>query len=210
MKKISSLNHSLGHTERGHSHAAFDNIEMFVEKFDGEGRDEWQKPDEVIKSLNLQDDSTIVEIGAGTGYFAVRIAQAIKNSKVLCFDKSNNMVLHIINRASKLGIKNVHARTTKSDGSFKLNEEVNLIFSVDVYHHLQGRIAYFSNIKQYLKPDGELAVIDRMGEEIKGQPRGHRVPKKQVIEEMKEAGFTLVREFDFLLPVQYFLIFKRN
>ncbi|HRK61479.1 MAG TPA: class I SAM-dependent methyltransferase [Candidatus Omnitrophota bacterium] len=197
------------HQSHAGSHDVFDNVEMFIEKFDGAERDEWQKPDEVIKSFNLPDDAVVVEVGAGTGYFAVRLAPQVKNGKVICYDQSAKMISYLGNRVSELGLTNVDARSTGPDGGLELEEKANLIFSVDVYHHLNDRVAYFSKIAQYLKPGGALVVIDRTEEKVEGQPTGHRVPKEKIIEEMKEAGFELATDFDFLLPVQYYLAFKR-
>jgi cyclopropane fatty-acyl-phospholipid synthase-like methyltransferase len=187
---------------------AFDNPENFVEKFDGAKRDEWQKPDEVIRTFNLPDDAVVVEIGSGTGYFAVRLAEQVKNGKVIAFDQSANMVSYLEDRVSELGLNNIDAHTTEPDGSIALEEKAGLIFSVDVYHHMQDQIPYFSNLASQLKPEGKLVIIDRTEEEVEGQPSGHRIPVEKVKEEMKEAGFELVEELDFLLPIQYYLTFK--
>jgi cyclopropane fatty-acyl-phospholipid synthase-like methyltransferase len=197
------------HQSHDRSRNVFENVEMFIEKFDGAGRDEWQKPDEVIAAFNLPDNAVVVEIGAGTGYFAVRLAPHLKNGKVICYDQSSPMTSYLEKRANELGLINVDARITEPNGSLELEEKADLIFSVDVYHHMKDRIAYFSKIAEYLKPDGALVVIDRTEEKVAGQPTGHRVPKEQIKEEMKEAGFELVNDFDFLRPIQYYLAFKR-
>ena len=191
------------------SNNIFDNVDMFVEKFDGADRDEWQKPHKVIESFNLSDDAVVVEVGSGTGYFAVRLAPLLKNGKVICFDQSAQMISYLEKRTKELGLTNIDARTTEPDGNFKLEEKADLIFSVDVYHHMKDRISYFSDIAEYMKPNGAIVVIDRTDEKIEGQPMGHRVPKEKIKEEMKEAGFELVNDLDFLLPVQYYLAFKR-
>lgn len=192
-----------------HSHDVFDNVEMFVKKFDAAERDEFQKPDEVIKSFNLPDNAVVIEVGSGTGYFAVRLAPHLKNGKIICFDQSSKMTSYLENRLKKLKLTNVDARTTELDGSLKLDEKADLIFSVDVYHHFKDRIAYFSKIAQHIKSDGAVIVIDRTEEKVEGQAAGHRVSKEKIREEMRCAGFELVRELDFLLPVQYYLVFKR-
>lgn len=207
---INNHDHSTPGSHGEHQHGVFDTPEMFVEKFDGPARDVWQKPDEVIEALNLSDTALVVEVGAGTGYFAVRLAEHVKNGKVMCFDQSSQMTSYLKARVSTLGLTNVYVHTTKPDGSLEFEEKADLIFSVDVYHHLQERIAYFSNIAHHLKSEGMLAIIDRTEEKVVSQPTGHRVPKVEVEEEMKRAGFELVKEFIFLLPVQYFLIFKRS
>lgn len=198
--------------DRGNSDTSrnvFDRPEMFVEKFDGPERDEWQKPDEVIKSFNLKDDSIVVDIGAGTGYFPVRLAEQVKNGKVICFEQAPKMAEYLENRVRDLGLSNVEVRSDGSDGIFTLEQPADLIFSVDVYHHIEDRISFFGHVAQNLSTEGLLVVIDRTEEKAEGQPTGHRVPAEKVIEEMKVAGFEHVESLDFLLPVQYYLSFKR-
>ncbi len=205
---VNNTVHDAMHHGHDKPYDVFENVEIFVEKFDGAERDEWQKPDEVIKSFNLLDNAVVVELGAGTGYFAVRLAPHLKNGKVICFDRSTKMTSYLKNRAKELGFTNIDARTTEADDSPELEENANLIFSVDVYHHLKDRIAYFSKIAKYLTSNGIIVIIDRTEEKIEGQPTGHRVPKEIIKEEMKGAGFELVTDYDFLLPIQYYLTFR--
>jgi cyclopropane fatty-acyl-phospholipid synthase-like methyltransferase len=199
--------------EHGSSHASqdvFNNPEIFIEKFDGVDRDEWQKPDEVIKSFKLRDDSVVVDIGAGTGYFSVRLAERVKNGKVICFEQASKMAEYLQNRVRDLGLTNVEVRSDGTDGVFTLEKQADVIFSVDVYHHIQDPKRFFAEVAQNLSTDGVLVVIDRTEEKIEGQPTGHRVPAEKVIEEMGVVGFELVEKLDFLLPVQYYLSFKRT
>lgn len=203
------------HTESNHHHSdsprgVFDNPKMLAKKFDAPERDEWQKPEKVIEAFNLSKDATVIEIGSSTGYFAVRIATQIPEGKMIGYEPSQKMANYLQVRAEELGLTNIDARTTEPDGSISQEEVADLIFSVDVYHHLQDRVAYFSNIASNLKSDGVLVIIDRTDEEVEGQPSGHRVPVNTVKEEMEEAGYELLEELDFLLPVQYYLAFKRT
>ncbi len=203
--KINS-GHGGGHASRD----VFNNPEIFVDKFDGPDRDEWQKPDEVIKSFKLRDDSIVVDIGAGTGYFSVRLAEQVRNGKVICFEQASKMAEHLQNRVRDLGLTNVEVRSDGTDGIFLLEKQADVIFSVDVYHHIQDPKRFFAEVAQNLSTGGVLVVIDRTEEKIEGQPTGHRVPAEKVIEEMRVAGFELVEKLDFLLPVQYYLSFKRT
>lgn len=186
----------------------FNRPEIFVEKFDGPERDEWQKPDEVIKSFNLVEDATVAEIGAGTGYFAVRLAEQVKNVQIICFEQSPKMAAYLGKRVKELGLSNVDVRMDGSDGVLTLEKKADLIFSVDVYHHIQDRVGFFTQAAQALSPEGRVVIIDRTEERVEGHPTGHRIPADTVKEEMRVAGLELAEEFDFLLPVQYYLSFK--
>ncbi len=187
----------------------FDNPELFIEKFDGSDRDEWQKPDEVVKALGVKSNSVVAEIGAGTGYFTVRLAEHVKNGKIFAFEHAPKMADFLKNRVNNLGLDNVDVRTTHPDGSLVLENLADVIFSVDVYHHIPSRVEYFANVLKYLNNNGLVVIIDRTDEKVQGQPHGHRVPASTVKEELQAAGFQLFQELDFLLPVQYYLAFKR-
>lgn len=200
---------SFTHHQANDSHNVFDNPELFIEKFDGLERDEWQKPHEVIKAFDLSSDATVVEIGAGTGYFAVRLAEHLKDGSIFVYEQAPKMADYLKSRVNKLGLSNVAVRMTEPDGSLVLEKPADLMFSVDVYHHIQDRVAYFTKAREHLKTKGVLVVIDRTEEKVEGQPTGHRIPVATVKEEMQEAGFVLVQELDFLQPVQYYMAFKK-
>lgn len=205
---MKNINKKTNTKTQNHSQSVFDDPEKFVEKFEGRERDKWQKPDQVIKSFDLSDDDVLVEIGSGTGYFAIRLAQQLKNGKVIAFDQSSGMTSYLKNRIHQLGLTNIYAYQSDADGSIGLEEKADLIFLVDVYHHLKNRVSYFSNLASHLKQKGKLVIIDRTEEKVEGQPSGHRVSPAVVKQEMKEAGFQLIEELDFLLPIQYYLSFK--
>ncbi len=59
-----------------HHHHRFNDAQKWAKAFDDPARDAWQKPAEVIAALKLTPDVTVADIGAGTGYFAVRLARA--------------------------------------------------------------------------------------------------------------------------------------
>jgi ubiquinone/menaquinone biosynthesis C-methylase UbiE len=86
---------------------------------------------------------------------------------------------------------------------------VDLIFLCNVFHHLENRPTYFSGVKKALKDGGRIAVVDFHHDERSGNvgfPRRHLVPQDTVVEELRQAGFRLLREHTFL-PRQYFLEF---
>ncbi len=191
-----------------HAQNTFDNVGMFAEKFDSPERAVWQKPDEVIASFNLPDTATVVDIGAGTGYFTVRLAQYLKSGKIIAFDQARKMVEYLAERSRALGLPNVDVRKIESGERLDLKEKVDLIFCVDVYHHLSDRVVFFSSLLEHLNMGGSVVIIDRTKDEVPEHLKGHRVAPEIAKEEMAEAGFTLSSESDLLLPCQYYLTFK--
>ncbi len=73
-----------------HSHQhSFGDAEKWAKIFYDPQRDAWQKPAEVIKALELKSDAVVADIGAGTGYFTVRLAKAVPEGKVIASDVEN-------------------------------------------------------------------------------------------------------------------------
>ena len=191
-----------------HSHHAFDNTELFTKRFDAPERDEWQKPSQVIDSLNLPDDSTVAEIGAGTGYFTVRLAKHLKKGKVIVLESAPKMAAYLEDRVEKLSLTNVDILLSETGNQMYLPEKVDLIMCVDSYHHITERVSYFSSLKQQLKHGGRIVIIDRPADSPVAPPHEYQTPPELVEKEMKQAGLELAQKFDFLLPHQFYLSFK--
>lgn len=103
---------SVGHAaEHGKSHA--DHLEKHFEaeesarRFDDPARDAWQMPDQVIAALNLKQGQSVADIGAGTGYFTVRLAKSNASPKVYAVDIEPSLVKYLRKRAAKEGLANV-------------------------------------------------------------------------------------------------------
>ncbi len=196
------------HSHRHHTaHHRFEDAEKWAAVFEDPSRDAWQKPDEVIAALELPDDAKVADIGSGTGYFAVRLARALKRGVVYGADIEPSMEKYLRERAAREGLSNVVAVLAAPDDP-KLPEPVDLVLVVDTYHHLSERPAYFARLKNRLRPDGRVAIIDFTLEANRGPPKEHRLAPDVVEREMREAGFWLVEKHGFL-PEQYFLVFGR-
>ena len=188
-----------------HQHG-FGDAQKWSKVFDDPERDAWQKPHEVIQALALKPDAVIADIGAGTGYFTVRLAHMVPRGRVYAVDTEPDMVKHLAERAKKNGLKNVTAVAGAPDNP-RLPEKADVLVLVDVYHHVEDRERYFRRLQDSLKAGGRVAIIDFRLDSPVGPPRHARMPPEQVKDEMRRAGYTLAREHAFL-PNQYFLIFE--
>ena len=188
-----------------HDHS-FGDAEKWARVFDDPKRDAWQKPHEVIRALAVKPDAVIADIGAGTGYFAVRFAHMVPKGRVYGVDTEPDMVKHLAERASREGLRNIVALAA-TPGDPRLPERVDLVILVDVFHHVEDRERYFSKLRDSLKAGGRVAVIDFRMDSPEGPPKAARIPPEQVKAELKRAGYALDREHGFL-PNQYFLVFR--
>ena len=188
-----------------HQHS-FSGAEKWAHVFDDPKRDAWQKPHEVIQALALKPDAVIADIGSGTGYFAIRLANMVPRGRVYGVDIEPDMVKYLAERAKREKRGNVVAIAGAPDDP-RLPEKVDLILMVDVFHHVGERERYFRKLRSSLKPGGRVAIIDFRLDAPEGPPRAARVAPERVIAELKGAGYTLGKEHRFL-PNQYFLVFQ--
>ena len=192
-------------TPHTHQHQ-FSGAEHWARTFDDPARDQWQKPHEVIQALRLAPDATVADIGAGTGYFAARLAHMTPKGRVFAVDIEPDMVRYLSERAQREKVSNLQAVLGKPDDP-RLPEKVDRVLLVDTYHHIDQRVAYFRRLRDSLKPGGEVAIIDFTAQSPVGPPPAARISAQQVRAEMQQAGYTLAAQHAFL-PHQYFLVFK--
>jgi cyclopropane fatty-acyl-phospholipid synthase-like methyltransferase len=115
------------------------------------------------------------------------------------------MVRYVTDRAQREKLGNVRAvLATPTDP--RLPERVDRVLIVDTYHHIASREAYFRKLRDYLKPNAQVAIIDFTREAPMGPPVDARLPAEQVRAEMQRAGYRLLRAPD-VLPNQYLLVF---
>jgi len=206
------MGHHAGHhgdtPSDGAFHRRFDDAEKWAKVFDDPERDAWQMPEETIDALHLDPTSSVADVGAGTGYFAMRIAKRIPGGKVFAADVEPDMVRYLGERARRENTPNVALVLAGADAA-NLPEPVDLILVVDTYHHIGSRTAYFAKLKSSLRPGGRLAIVDFKADSPIGPPVQHRISPEKIAEELEAAGYSLAEAHGFL-PRQYFLVFRAN
>ena len=188
-----------------HRHS-FGDAEKWSHVFDDPKRDAWQKPHQVIQALALRPDAVVADLGAGTGYFAVRLANMVPKGRVYGVDVEPGMVKYLAERAKREKRPNLVAVAGAPDDP-RLPEKADLVLLVDVFHHIDERQRYFRRLKDSLKPGGRVAIIDFRLDSPEGPPKAARVAPEKVGAELKAAGYRLAQEHRFL-PNQYFLVFE--
>ncbi len=192
----------------GHMDRHFDNAEQWAKEFDDPARDQWQMPGKVLAALDLKRGQTVADIGAGTGYFSVRLAKSAAAPKVYAVDIEASMIAYLKKRAASEGLKNVVA-VQASPESANLPEPVDLILIVDTLHHIGDREVYLRKLAASLKPQGRLAIIDWRRGGPMGPPEEFRFTPEEIHQELAKAGFKQIAQHDFL-PNQLFLVFSRS
>jgi ubiquinone/menaquinone biosynthesis C-methylase UbiE len=182
----------------------------YIRALEDPGRIEWQKPDEVVKKLGLKAGEAVADLGAGSGYFTLRFAQAVGPAgRVYAVDISPGMLDYLEGHAKEARLENIQPILAEPHDPKLPASSVDLIFICDTLHHISDRAAYYPLLARALRPGGRLVDIDFYKKPLPvGPPVTMKIAKEEMIEEVKPAGFHLVKEFDFL-PYQYFLVFQR-
>ena len=196
---------AVGQSPHTHEHS-FSGAENWAHIFDNPKRDATQKPHEVIQALALKPDAVVADIGSGTGYFSVRLAHFLPKGRVYGADIEPDMVKYLAERAKREKLDNVIAIMAAPDDP-RLPEKVDLVLMVDVFHHISNRTHYLKKLKNSLKPDARIAIIDFRMNSPDGPPKSARLAPGRVKAELNGAGYAFVQEHTFL-PNQYFLVFK--
>ena len=192
--------------EENSIHHRFEDAEKWADIFENPERDAWQKPDEVIRSLELPADAVIADIGSATGYFPVRFARVAVQGQVYGIDVEPTLVDYLNTRAKKENLPNMLSILGEPDDP-KIPEKADLVFLCNTYHHIQERDEYFENLKKYMQPGGRLVIVDfKKGDLPVGPPDKHKLAPDDVLLELKDVGYRHINH-DLQLPYQYVLIF---
>ena len=196
--------HKHGHANHHMNKTSFEDL---VKNFESADRNEWQKPDEVIRFLGDLKNKTIIDIGAGTGYFEFKMNEP--SAKIIAADVDERFIKYIDERIVSEKKTKIFSRKAEYEKPPITEQEADIVFMVDVYHHIENRKDYFSMVKKGLKPNGEMVIVDfKKGDFEHGPPNEMKIEPQTVINEMKLAGFNLVAQDTTTLKYQYLLKFK--
>lgn len=185
------------------------NVKTYVERFEKEGREVYDKRDQIVADLELTPGMAVADIGAGTGLFTRLMAKAVgTEGKVYAVDISKNFVEHISATSKEQGLTQVEAILGESDDPKLPVDALDLVYICDAYHHFEYPQKTLAAIHKALRPGGRLALMEFLRNS--DWAREHVRADRDVFQkEIEEAGFELVKEFDGFTK-NYFLIFKKK
>ncbi len=175
---------------------------------DPKDRDVWQHPEYVINLLGDITDQTVADIGAGTGYFSFKLLPKAKKLIAIDIDerfiKLMNQKLKAFPEDQKLKFE---ARLALPEDPKLGENEIQTALVVNTYIYIPNRPQYFKNLKKSLSNKGRLVIIDFKNTELPvGPPTSIKLSGEQIIEELKQAGYSNITLDNNLLDYQYVVV----
>ena len=173
-------------------------------------RDLWQRPDQVMDAMGIADASVVADIGAGSGWFTIRLARRVgPQGLVYAEDVQTEMINAITRRVQREGLTNVRAVRGQNSDPRLPPGSLDAILVVDAYHEVEDRVTMLKNLARALKPQGRIGVVDfKLDGTGPGPAPDERVSPDVVVRDAAKAGLRLVRQEPFL-QYQYLLIFGK-
>jgi len=197
-------------TKHLHSEHAFADkkaVAQMAENFESAERDSMQHPDKVLQYMGNLNGKKIVDIGAATGYFSVKFAA--KGAHVIAADVSDAFQDYLKDRIAKESMKNIELRKIHYDSPLLKDNEADIVFIANTYHHIDNRTDYFSKVKKGLNKNGELVIVDFFKavftDKVQAPDMTMRASVDEIVFELKKAGFTSFEVEVNLMPYQYII-----
>jgi len=190
------------HDRHGNPH----DLGRYLSRLEGEDRAEWQEPERVLAALRLRRGATACDVGAGPGYFALRMAREVgPGGVVYAIDVEPRMIEILRERMREAGVRNVRPMLATASRPGLPPRPCDLVLVVNTFHHFPSGARYLARLAGRLAPGGRIVNIDFHKREMPlGPPVEHKVSREDFLAVAAEAGLRLAREHRFLRH-QYFL-----
>jgi ubiquinone/menaquinone biosynthesis C-methylase UbiE len=207
---VISVTHATAQTVRDEheAHGLHRDASAYIAALEDPKRDAYQKPQEVMRTLAVKEGEIVADIGAGSGYFTMRLARHVgATGRVYAVDVSPDMIRHLHARVREAGLLNISPILAPPDDPL-LPQAVDRFVIVNVWHHVEDQAGYLERMKKLLRPGGRVVMIDFHKRELPvGPPVAMKIARDDLIRQMGAHGFRVAAEHTYL-PYQYFLVFE--
>ena len=174
------------------------------------GREKEENVSDLIQNMKIKSDDIIADIGAGSGYHVFKMAPLAKNGVVYAVDIQIEMLMAIEKKKESKKIRNIETILGSEKSIHLSKNSLDKILMVDVYHEFNFPMEIIASMKNALKPNGKLFLIEYRGEDLKVPIKKiHKMTEKQAVKEMGAAGFKLKENIK-NLPWQHCMIFVKK
>lgn len=189
-------------------------VKGYVAMLERPDREGFQMPGKVMEALAFRPGERVADVGAGSGYFTLRVAKAVGPSgSVLAVDIAPELLEHLAGRARDAGLANVKTQLVGKNDPRLPREGIDTVLMVDMLHYVKApdRPAYARKLRAGLAPGGRVVVVDYVPKTPEERPWGpppeQNMSRAEVDGAMAAAGLFPARVHDFL-PEQFFVEYR--
>ena len=161
-------------------------------------REQWQRVPDILRSLKLAAGGKVADVGAGTGFFSVRLARAVgPTGRVYAVDANPRMIIRLRERAEKEQLANLEVVLGDVNDPKLPADALDAALIVNAYHEMDQHQAMLAGIARALKPGGRLVIVEPTSPVGDTYPRerqalSHEISLPYVAQDLEQAGFEIV------------------
>jgi ubiquinone/menaquinone biosynthesis C-methylase UbiE len=161
-------------------------------RLDDPARRAWLPPAEVLGAMALHPGDTIADVGAGTGYFSLPLAQAVgPQGKVYAVDAQEEMLSLLRKKLDEFTHSIVELIHAEADNTGLPASSCDLVFAANIWHEFDDHAAVVREFARVLKLDGRIAILDWRTDVLPehGPPLEHRLDSSHAVDALRCSGF---------------------
>jgi len=167
---------------------------------------EYLNPDVIWEKAGLSSPQVLIDIGAGTGFFALLFSKKMGKGKIYACDISEEM-LAWMNNNLPLESKRIVIPVKMEENSVPLSDgTADLVYMINLHHELEEPLRVLKESHRLIRKGGKLMIIDWKKEETpEGPPLGLRVTELTIESQMSKSFFSNISKYA-VLPYHHFLL----
>ncbi len=162
-------------------------------------REVWQRPDDIVAALALAAGSRVADVGAGDGFFTVRLARAVgPEGRVLAVEIDQKMLELLKQLVEREKLSNVDVIRGEPNDPRLPADSLDAVLIVNAYHEMPQHAEILEHIRKALRPKGRLVIVEPITDRRRDEPRAlqvkaHELAPEYVVGELHSAGFRVER-----------------
>ena len=173
-------------------------------------REQEERGDLLLRELGLRQGMAVADVGAGTGYYARRMAPLVGSTgTVYAVDVQPEMIQMLTELAKKAGLANIKPVLGALDNVKLADSSIDLAIMVDVYHELEFPFEVMQSLVRAIKPGGRVVFVEYRAEDARVPIKAlHKMTEAQVRREAAPHALVYERTAS-TLPWQHVVIFRK-
>jgi ubiquinone/menaquinone biosynthesis C-methylase UbiE len=162
---------------------------------DSKQRETLIPPEALISQMPIQKDHTLLDVGAGSGFFTIPMAERT-SGKVYALDPDKRILSIIEEKAKEKGLNNIELIQDYLDGLSLQNNSIDFAMASLILHEVSSLTKALTKVYVVLKTGGHLLCLEYEKDDkvIDGPPMAIRIGSDELERTLESIGFTVVKK----------------